>query len=178
MSRYARRPLLVGLAILALASNVAQAGPAAWSHVRAVTPGAASLLSAAARRSTVITALLDALERTDVVVYLSDPMCGTAGKPPAYLTFMTAAAGRRYVHVRIGSWDTPPWERIAWLGHELQHALEIAGAPDARTGEAVTRLYARLGWKTPLGFETAAAIAMGERVRLELSGGGRPAPSQ
>ncbi len=171
MSRHARRPWLAGLAIIAFACNVAAAGAARrWSHVRAVTPGAADLLAQATGRSAVITALLDQLERTDVVVYLSDSMARTAGEPAASLRFMTSAAGIRYVHVLIHSWDAPPWERIAWLGHELQHALEIAKAPEVRDGEGVRRLYGRLGWKSPAGFESAGALAMGERVRNELCG--------
>ena len=147
--------------------------------MRAVTPGAASLLADAARRSTVITALLDELEGTDVVVYLSDATSGAAGEPSAYLTFVTSSAGIRYVLVRIASWGSAYPDRIAWLGHELAHALEIARAPDVRDAPGVRRLYTHLGWEGPAGrFETAAAIAAGDRVRIELSGRGHVTSSR
>jgi hypothetical protein len=165
------------LAVLALvsANALAETGPPrpSWTHTRALTPAAPALLAEAAQRSSVIRTLLDDLERTDVVVYLSDSMYGSEGEPRAYLTFVTAAAGIRYLLVRIDPGRSLPCERIVWLGHELQHALEIAEAPEVRDADGVRQLYTRIGWEDREGqFETRHARATSDRIRNEMGGHG------
>ncbi len=59
-------------------------------------------------------------------------------------------------------------QQVAWLAHELQHALEVAAATEVRDVEGLRRLFARIG--TDLGngqFETDAAVAVGKPALLE-----------
>jgi len=168
------------LAVLALVSADALAEkrqPSPWTHTRALTPGAAALLAEATERSPAIRKLVDDLERTDVVVYLSDSMSGFESESQAYLTFVAAAAGLRYLLVRVDPWRSQQSERIARLGHELQHATEIAQAPEVRDGDGVRRLYKHIGWEGQRGrFESSHAREVGDLVRNELAGHGRGTP--
>jgi hypothetical protein len=61
-------------------------------------------------------------------------------------------------------------ERIALLGHELQHAVEIAGAPEVTSLEQLRRFYAGRGWGAVGSdhYETAAARRAEDMVRHEL----------
>ncbi len=165
------------LAIFALLSIDAQAEkrrPLSWTHTRALTTGAAELVAQATGRSLVLRTLLDDLERTDIVVYVSDSMSGLEQEPPAYLTFVTAAAGTRYVLVRIDRWRLQEIESIARLGHELQHALEIAQAPEVRDADGIRQLYRHIGWEGAKGrFESRRAQEVGDRVWDELAGHAR-----
>jgi hypothetical protein len=61
--------------------------------------------------------------------------------------------------------------RLAILGHELQHAAEIADSADAVDDQSVEQLYQRIGFQmseSARQFDTAAARQMGERVLEEL----------
>ncbi|MEW5981185.1 MAG: hypothetical protein AB1806_02310 [Acidobacteriota bacterium] len=157
--------------IAAIVFAAAVTPAAAWTHTRPLTPGAAALIADAADRSSIIESLLQALERTDVVVYVSDQDNRSASMPQACLRWLSAAGGLRYVLVQIAPWQTMPLERIAWLGHELQHALEIAQAPDVRDADGVARLYRRIGWEEGHNhFESDAARRIGDLVRDELAG--------
>jgi len=163
--------------MLALATARAAAGapnpPSAQTHVRALTGPTTGLLADAIARSAIVKGLVDDLGETDVVVYLTE---GTTRERQAhaYLKFLSAAAGTRYVVVRIDCWRAPPWELIAWLGHELQHAMEIAHAPEVRDSATLAALYRRIGWQwgsdTCGGFESDEAQATGRRISYELAG--------
>jgi hypothetical protein len=97
-----------------------------------------------------------------VVVYLQEPMWSPAEE---------AVASTTYLLVQIARWNIAPSERAAWIGHELQHSLEIAAAPDVTDAVGLARLYEHLGWEgLPGRFESGLAKATGDRVRIELSG--------
>ena len=57
---------------------------------------------------------------------------------------------------------------IGLLGHELQHAAEIAGEPSVVDHESLAACYRRIGFSSPAGgrnrFESTAAIEAGRRV--------------
>lgn len=163
--------------LVVLAARVAVAGPAAppqWSHTRPLTPSAARLVADATVYTPAVRALLEALERTDVVVYVTDSMSGPDGLPQAYLRFVARAAGLRYLAVYVDRLHVSPTDRMAWLGHELQHALEVAAAPDVQDVAGLRRHYQRIGWESGSNrFETAAARAMTGLVRNELTGFGK-----
>ena len=159
------------LTLITAHAAVSAATPPRATHVRALTPGAAALVAQAAERAPAVRTMLGDLERTDLVVFVSDSMAGAAGEPDAYLTFVTRAAGIRYVLIRINRWRAFPSEPIASLGHELQHALEIAAAPEVADAAGLSRLYRRIGWEEGRGqFETRGARATGHRVRDQVAG--------
>ena len=73
--------------------------------------------------------------------------------------------------MQIDPWRTIPLERVALLGHELYHALEIAQEPGVRDTQTLRALYRRIGHEYGRGqFETEPARTAGRRVQAELSG--------
>ena len=97
-------------------------------HVRGTNEDLAGLIEEGQRRSPLFRALVQQLEHSDVVVYvergqLRDNLCGR-------LQFIGGNQPWRYVKVEIDSRHTL-LEQMAALGHELQHAVEIAESPGA-----------------------------------------------
>ena len=154
-------PLGVGPA----SAHVPRPGP----HVRPLTPSATAFLADATGRSPIVRNLVERLGETDVVVYLAESMDGCAPNLRACLTFLVSAAGTRYVIVRVDRWLVAPWDRTAWLAHELEHAIEIAGAPEVQDAASLARFYRRIGWQSGSGrFESHQARATGNLVRQKL----------
>lgn len=163
---------LVLLTLSTAGAAAADGKPATrWTHARPLTPGASELLADATRRSAIVGFLLDALEGTDIVVYLSDRMSGLYDEPTAHLTFVTRCCGLRYVLVSINLGGVSPSEGIALLAHELHHALEVARAAEVQDSASLARLYGRIGWKCRRHqYETEQARLVGSRVWFELTG--------
>ena len=96
-----------------------------------------------------------------------------------YLTYhgstrlMAAAGGHRYVAIWIDSeWraDRRQTRRVALLGHELQHAVEISREPDVVDQTSMISLFERIGRETAHNrFETDAALFVESRVAREFS---------
>jgi predicted Zn-dependent protease len=85
--------------------------------------------------------------------------------------FAATRGGYRYVRITILR-TLPSNERAAILGHELQHATEIACSP-ASTAAAVRALFNRIGQAVAGArdvFETRAAEEVTASVWLELHG--------
>ncbi len=84
-----------------------------------------------------------------------------------HLTFVAAGHGTRWLRITIDAGNHEV-QQAAWLAHELQHALEVGGAPEVRDVEALRALFERIG--TNLGggqFETDAATAVGKQALRE-----------
>lgn len=62
-------------------------------------------------------------------------------------------------------------QRLALLGHELQHALEVAGNPGIRDRASFLQYYEQVGIRhlDPKVLDTEAARQTGERVKQELA---------
>jgi hypothetical protein len=165
---------LTALVVHVAVAATAPPPPSMLTHTRALTLPSAELIATARARVPYIRAQLAALEGTDVVVYVGDHLASSATEPPAYIRFVGAAAGTRYLKVTINRWKAPEDIRIEMLGHELQHALEIAAAPQVRDEHTLVGLYVRIGFRVgPRQFETRAAEAVNRRVRSELWGSSR-----
>jgi hypothetical protein len=140
-------------------------------RLRLTDPRLEQVVGRGRRQSPSFQALLDQLEATDVVVYVE--CARLPSRVDGQLTFVTAAAGTRYVLVRI-AWDLPLARKIAILGHELQHALEIARSPDVVTAETMAAAYRRFGFTRNRGdlrvdFDSVAAIDAGMTIWRELA---------
>jgi hypothetical protein len=131
------------------------------------------LLARGLETSASLRALVERLYASDVVVYLR-----CARLPPhldGQLTFVSSGGGLRYLVVRI-AWDRGATRRIAVLGHELQHAVEIAERPAIVDQATLAREYGRFGFEregigpVATAFDTAAAINAGDRVWREVNG--------
>jgi hypothetical protein len=169
---FAARVLAAFLTVSACAGAVAEPAPrTVWTRTRPLNPSAIRLLASAAQSSSIVAGLLDDLELTDIVVYLSDAMPGVESGPASKLVFLAMAGTTRYLLVRVDRWRLSPPERVAQLGHELQHALEVAAAPEVKNAEGLAQLYRRIGWEAQGNrFESEAARSMGHRIRREVAG--------
>jgi hypothetical protein len=119
-------------------------------------------------RSRTFASLLTTLSHTDVIVYIESVMVlpkNTMGR----LSLMPLAGDFRYLRVQIRS-DLSRREAISLIGHELQHALEIAGAADVRDSTSLIRLYEQIGHISngEHAYDTDAAQDTGRVVRREL----------
>jgi len=163
-----------GLLLLGGAQPQAQPGfeQAATAHVRSMNPAAQTLIARACAASPTVASLVSTLEASDVIVMVSVTFMneGLAGD----LRFLTATRCARILCVRIDRLR-PPTEQMSWLGHELQHAVEVAGAPAVRSEADLVTLMQRIGRSRGQGrlFETDAAMACGRQVAREVAAGVR-----
>ena len=143
--------------------------PSNWTHVRPQSREAGLLVDFAADASPLVAKLLDDLEQSDVVVYLTDSMPGVFTGASSSLRFVTTEGSTRYLMIRVDFMRLLASDRVVALGHELQHALEIAAAPGVREEIHIADLYRRIGWEaSPDRFESDAAQATSRAVRREL----------
>lgn len=162
-------PLLTAVVVHAALASPATAPRSTFTHTRALTRLSAQLIARAEARVPTIRAQMAALERTDVFVYVSHQVGFSSNEPRAFVRFLSAAGGRRYLHVTINCWNLSEATRLQLLGHELQHALEIAAVPGVRDDRTLVELYREIGYEVrPRQFETRAAQAMTDQVRDEL----------
>jgi hypothetical protein len=125
-------------------------------------------LTLALQRSAVVRTLVDALERSNVVIHIQasrDLPFGIAGTT----RFVVARGGYRYLRITIAA-TLPEESRMAVLAHELQHANEIAGSP-ASDVKSLERLFQQCGMKDGNYYETRAAQHIEKLVRAELLAG-------
>lgn len=86
-------------------------------------------------------------------------------------SFVAATTGLRILRTRINA-ALEKQERLAVLGHELQHVREVASAPDIVDQLGMMRFFERLGFPSSPGsrnYETSAAQRIERQVRAELA---------
>jgi hypothetical protein len=88
------------------------------------------------------------------------------------MTLVATAGANRYVHINIRCWMSPR-KRLAFLAHELQHALEIAESPGVVDADTMEAFYETVGFQTYTDgthreFETKAALAVQRLVEEEV----------
>jgi len=142
-------------------------------RLRIVNAQLRSVVQEGLQHSPSFRALAERLETTDVVVYAE------ATRLPArlagQLAFVSKVGGLRYVVVQIDR-ELSPIRKLATLGHELQHALEIAERPSIVDAASMKKEFARFGFSRERSatyqsaFDTAAAIHAGDQVWREISG--------
>jgi hypothetical protein len=138
-------------------------------HIRTTDAGVRKLLRNGFRHSPSFAALVGRLQRSDVFVYVEE-----VERLPAALEgrlmMLPVAHGFRYVRIQIALRGSPE-DSVAVLGHELQHAVEVADAPEVQDQDGIARLYERIGTSSGSHvFDTVAAQEMGRTVRRELRG--------
>jgi hypothetical protein len=82
--------------------------------------------------------------------------------------------GRPYLRTLVNPDHRHRDNVIATLAHELQHAIEVASAPDITDAASIQALFrrigrVRLGNRSAVTYETEAAERAGEAVQRELS---------
>lgn len=140
-------------------------------HVRITDRHLRTLFAEGVRSSPTLRALVSRLDASDVVVYVQpDPYAspGFAGR----LTLLSVVGDIRYVLVRVAPLSSAVQE-LGMVGHELQHAVEVAEKPEIVDASSMYREYMRMGYVSGstgsgLVFDTRAAIEVGELVSQEL----------
>ena len=140
------------------------------ARVRSTDARTATLLSQGLERSATVRGLVDQLEQRDVIVYI-EMQPALRKRLAGHLTWLTVAKNYRYVRISINpelNTDTA----IATLGHELQHALEVANAREIVSERALEQFYQVHGDSSRVnvnGWDTPAARLAGDDVRRELA---------
>jgi hypothetical protein len=128
---------------------------------------AAETFELARAQSAVVRSLVATLESSNVIVHIvssRDLPAGVGG----ITQFVTSRAGYRYVRITIAATLTKSG-RAAILGHELQHACEVA-ASNADDVESLKRVFEKDGYRAGDFFETFGAIKLEVLIRAELRG--------
>jgi hypothetical protein len=115
-----------------------------------------------------IRALVRDVEASDLIVYVET---GFVQQPAmARTVLMGAGTNTRYVRVTLHRMTSSD-NLIELLGHELQHAVEIAQVPEVRDPDTMRALYNRIGFnrRAATHFETALAREIATRVRAEVA---------
>jgi hypothetical protein len=114
-------------------------------------------------------ALLAQLDASDVIVHVIDGFQPCPSGAKACLTFVESSGGYRYLRVMMAKQESETDVR-RHLAHELQHAVEIANAPQVRD-VAGLRAFCRssgFGWRSANHCETHEAQTVAFRVEHEL----------
>ena len=139
-------------------------------RVRLIPPRLGELAVLGADRSPTFARLLFELQPLDVIVHVTrSPLPRGAARA---LTTLGSHTGRvRFIRIQLAEHLLGD-DRIAVLGHELVHALEIATEPSVRSADGVQRLYRQIGFRGagPGEHESDAAQRIEHRIRVELAG--------
>jgi hypothetical protein len=153
----------------ALASPASRALPSSIVRLRPLTSLATEFVARGLDGSPTFRSLVERIERSDVIVYV-DLVRRTPGAPDGATRLLNASRYFRFLLVSINQ-DLAPADIVAMLGHELQHAVEIADRPGIRDAVTLARYYRDEGI-----FElregcvcSEAARDAARRVRVELA---------
>jgi hypothetical protein len=139
-------------------------------HVRAIDPTAQEGIRAGASGSKTFRALLARLAASDLIVYI-EIVDRIIGGSPGRLYFVAATPRVRYVRIELVA-DGNSREMVGLVGHELQHAVEIADARHVRDSQAMALLYLVMAENTQKlsRYDSVAARVTEERIKSELAG--------
>lgn len=159
--------IMTALAV-ALAAPPAERHVPDFAHVRTANATLQATIDAARAQSPTFAALLDRLDRTDVVVYLEFASRPLPRGQRGHLHFVTAVGNHRFLRVRLPT-QLSRLELMASIAHELWHAIEIGEDRDVRCEHTMRQLYLRIGEERDRNeFETKKAILAGQAVRAEI----------
>jgi hypothetical protein len=154
--------------IVLMTTLTAAGGPG--PHVRSSVPRLAVLLTRGVECSPTVRHLVATLDASDVIVHVEPKQ--RRPSLSGYLSHnIVTVAGIRYLRIYV-EMQNAERQLISLIGHELQHAVEVAQAGDARTSTDLQRVFDRLGvaWGCDAGgcYETRAARDVERAIRREL----------
>jgi len=136
-------------------------------HIRTTVPFVRSLLRNGFYKSPTFARLVTRIERSDLIVYVDLVPQMPAGVE-GHLMMLPRSHDIRYVRIEIGIQGSEA-DTIALLGHELEHATELADAPGVIDLDGFVALYERIGLRSGWHqYETAAAQETARQVRSEI----------
>ena len=142
------------------------------SNVRGIDEASSTLIRDLVSRSATGRELVDQIDRSDLVVYVRRRLFTTT-MLNGRIGFLQSDCSRRLVAIEVAA-PRNYVEELTALGHELQHAVEIASDSTVCDSASLADLYSRIGdltiQSTPSeeSYETHAAAEIGSRVRREL----------
>jgi len=86
---------------------------------------------------------VETIERSDLIVYIQTGQLGI----PGHTAFLKAAPGARLVRITISDVLDLEDRRLALLGHELQHAVEVAANPAIVSAAAMRQFLREQGFQ-------------------------------
>lgn len=165
MFLFASLLLSASMAFAPLTESAALDSP--YRHVRSQDRSIRLLLKRGFNRSPTFAQLLARLQHSDVLVYIEE-VPRLPGALEGRMMMLPTAHGQRYVRIQIALRGAPD-ESVALLGHELQHAIEVAQETGVSDQAQLAALYRRIGMQGgPHVFDTVAAQEVGRVIRREL----------
>ena len=165
-----RTTCMLAFLFVALFTPQATAQTITDPRIRAIDHELRDALTDGVRVSPTLRRLVEELEASDLVIYLKFDRAPTRNAS-GHIAFLTATAGRRYFQISIDRRNMG-CQRIAIVGHELQHALEIADEPLVVDEASLAALYQRIGFKSggysEERFDSDLAIATGKLIQREV----------
>lgn len=170
-------PMLCALALVSSRPAACPADSDAFAWLRTADPTIADALRLGMARSPrfrqLAVQVLDACGIVYFQVRASLPRKVLAALRPE----VHGSGGTRYLVVQVR-----PGVRgdhlVATLGHELQHAVELLNAPEARSRAECLAVFRAIGFRVRSDvYETEAALRAGEQIARELSSAPHLAPT-
>ena len=136
-------------------------------HVRTTDPKVLALIDAGLSHSATFRRLVDILNESDVIVYVERKR--TRQAQGGYLAHnIVISGGHRYLRIAV---ETQGAQRrlVSLLGHELQHAVEVAQSPDVLDAAGLERMFSRLAIKFGCGGTTCTETQAGKDIQHIVS---------
>src|ERR1043166_1357062 len=135
------RVLAAGITIYSLAG----AHEGSFTRVRSTVPYVRAMLQEGYARSPVFKDLVDTLQRTNVIVLVQPGLCA-GGRIRSCLVSIGGSLVERHIRIKIDPQRANHDRLIAAIGHELQHAVEIAEQPDVFDPATALQLFRRIAF--------------------------------
>jgi hypothetical protein len=136
-------------------------------HVRSQDRSIRFLLKRGFNHSPTFARLMARLEQSDVIVYVEE-VPRLPGALEGRMMMLPTSHGQRYVRIQLSLRGAPD-DAVAILGHELQHAIEVAQELAVNDQGTLAKLYQRIGTRGGEHvYDTYAAQEVGRIVRREL----------
>jgi hypothetical protein len=155
-----------------LAANaVTDDAPGLFTRVRSTERFMIALIREGYERSPTFRELVDTLQHSNMIVFVQPGPCA-GGRIRSCLTSVNGSAAERHIRIKVDT-RTSKGALIAAMGHELQHAVEIAEHPEIVDAAGVLRLYRQIAFgRCHDGLseecETTRALASETKVLKEL----------
>ncbi len=173
MDRYHRQWVRASLALgVCVGLSLAAAGITAaqdedLSRLRTLDHQLASLIRQGLHESPTFRRLVDAVQQSDLIVYVERHNRFRDGKSGS-IQLVGTRGGQRYLRIALNS-ALNQRELIVLLAHELQHAGELASAPHVSDENGVRELYCSVGDARQFGYDTERARRVTNQVSAELA---------
>jgi hypothetical protein len=165
---------LVGVISVSPASGQS-AAPAPFDVVKVSHAELRWLVGEAQLRSPTFRDLAEKIRASGWLVFLQSGPCPTLETALGCLTdYVGSYEGSRYLRVFVNHKGRYPDSVIATIAHELQHAVEVAEAPDVIDRHGLRTLFQTIGSRrvrrqTGTTYDTAEAREVEAQVKRELS---------